>query len=80
MTTYAVTKTELYLQDLVVNMDAITALRDSGLFMLEVKKLVPVKEEAAFIQGIAISLNLDLTVVKRRCYTLLDILSDVGGI
>ena len=73
-------KTELSLQDLPVNLDEITELQDSSVFQVEQTRLVPFVNEADLIQGFQIEMNQDLTIIERTGYTILDIFSDVGGL
>ena len=77
---YSIQQQELLLQDLVVNLDELTLLKDSRVFKLERQSLVPFKEEKDLVQGVQIDLDANLIVVQRDGYTILDILADVGGI
>ena len=40
----------------------------------------PYEVDADFVAGIDIQNNLDITVLERNVYTILDVLSDVGGL
>ena len=42
--------------------------------------MVPFPLEKDLIQGLYIQMDLDLTVIERSSYTILDVLSDVGGL
>ena len=63
-----------------MNLDDITGLNDDSLFRLKPSKFVPFKKEEDLIQGVIIGMDLNLNVVDRSGYTLLDVLSDVGGL
>ena len=62
-TEYSVSKTELSLQDLAVNLDEITELQDSSVFKLQPGKLVPEKSDENLVYGIYILMDFDLTVI-----------------
>ena len=74
------TQSELELQDLIINANDVTLLNDSSVFNLEKKPTIPYLEESTLLQGIQIDMDPDLTIIERNGYTVLDILSDVGGI
>lgn len=73
-------RTKLELQDLPVNLDEITQLSDPGLFKLESSSVSFKPHEPDLIQGIEVSMSRDLVVIQRTGYTVLDLLSDVGGL
>lgn len=72
--------TEVELQDLAVNLDQVTELRDSSVFSIKYSHNVFRPLELDLIRGIQLQLNRDLTVIQRTGYTVLDLLSDVGGL
>ena len=42
--------------------------------------MVPFPLEKDLVQGLYIQMDLDMTVIERSSYTILDVLSDVGGL
>ena len=77
---FYVQKTELSLQDLSIDLDELTELSDSSLFTVRPASLMPYGFDDQVIQGIQIMMDLDLRVIQRTGYTVLDIMSDVGGL
>ena len=72
--------TRLELQDLAINLDSITQLEDSSVFKLE-----PLFPRSAEIEGphlvaqVSFEMNLDVVRIARDGYTVIDMLSDIGG-
>ena len=62
------------------DLDSLTELEDASIFKLESMPSISFEENDFVIQGITIEMNLDLVVIARSGYTVLDYLSDVGGI
>lgn len=77
---YKVTKTDLELQDLLLDLDQLTAMKDKTVFELEAMPSRPWGFDQNVIQNISIEMNLDLKYLGRTGYTILDLLSDIGGI
>ena len=78
---FKVSKTQLLLQDhRFFDLDSLTELEDASIFKLESMPSISFEENDFVIQGITIEMNLDLVVIARSGYTVLDYLSDVGGI
>lgn len=77
---YLILKTELEVQDLPVNLDEITLLKDSSVFRIAEQKFMPSFIEPNLVQGVEFSMSKDSFVITRTGYTVLDILSDVGGL
>ena len=63
-----------------MNMDEITELQDSSVFGLKPTIHITSWNEKDLIQGITIQMSLDQTLIERTGYTVVDILSDVGGL
>ena len=61
-------------------MDEITEFQDSSVFTLERESMRPHYLERDLVEGIRVWMNLNLATVDRSGYTVLDILSDVGGL
>ena len=80
MNVYEVKRSELELQDLPVSLDSLTGLEDASVFEFNQKAARPYEYDANFISGIDIQGNIDLTYLKRDGYTILDVLSDIGGV
>ena len=68
------------LQDLAINLDYITVFEDSSVFKLNEITSRPFERDADLVAGIDIQNDLNLTTLSRDSYTLLDVLSDIGGI
>ena len=68
------------LQDLPINLDYITVLEDSSVFQLNEISSRPFELDADFVAGVDIQNDLSLTSLSRDVYTILDVLSDTGGI
>ena len=60
-------------------MDEITELMDSSIFSLEPMPVRPYEKDRDVIMELSIERNLDLRVIAREGYTILDFLSDLGG-
>ena len=73
--------TKLLLQDLVVNLDDITKLEDSNVFDMKPMLTRPLNPQSnpGLVMEMSFEMNLDQTVITRDGYTILDVLSDMGG-
>ena len=60
-------------------MDSLTELEDNSIFKMERQPSIPAEQFDYTQFEVAVELNLDLQVINRTYYTLLDCLSDVGG-
>ena len=60
-------------------MDEITELEADSIFSLEPMPVRPYEKDKDVVMEISIERNLDLKVVSREGYTILDFLSDLGG-
>ena len=77
---FVVTMSELQLQDLALDLDSITELEDSSVFRLD--SLSPRSAEAegsSLVSQLSFQMNFDVVRLQRDGYTLIDILSDIGG-
>ena len=64
-----------------VNLDEITALKDSSVFSLDRKFAEPFDPFGdAFVVGTTIEMNLDRRTLDRQTYSLTDALADIGGL
>ena len=68
------------MQDLPINLDEITELEDSNVFKVEKKEMMLMEWGPEIVISIRFERNLDLQLVQRTRYTILDLLSDIGGI
>ena len=75
-----VSQTALELQDLALDLDQVTELQDSRVFRLKEGNAMPSYNEKDLVQGVILSLSLDQSLIERRGYTILDILSELGGL
>ena len=77
---FEINQTELALQDLALNLDELTELQDSSVFRLQEGSTQPIHDHRKILFGILIQMNMDQTLIERNGYTILDLLSDVGGL
>ena len=75
---FEIRQSQLTLQDLALNLDEVTELEDSSVFRLVLGFEYP-SFDPTLVGGISIGLSMDVTLIERKGYTLLDVLSDVGG-
>ena len=75
---FEIRQSQLTLQDLALNLDEVTELQDSSVFRLVLGFEYP-SFDPTLVGGISIGLSMDVTLIERKGYTLLDVLSDVGG-
>ena len=61
-------------------MDQLTQFDDDAIFRLDQIPQIPAEANNYVQMEIGIEMNLDLATVKRSYYSLLDCLSDVGGL
>lgn len=81
MNVYEVSKQELSLQDLAISLDSFTVVEAVNPFKLNELSSRPFQYDGSeFVAGIDIQNDLNLTSLQRDSYTLLDVLSDTGGI
>ena len=74
-------KTLLRLQDSIFDLDDVTEIEDDSLFKFESNQSGTYEQDLKNLQmQISIELNLNLAVIERYSYSVLDIFSDVGGI
>ena len=76
---FKVSSTQLYLQDIPINLDEITELDDASVFKLEPQPLRTYEKDYNVQMDFTIEMNLSQRVVARDGYTFLDYLSDIGG-
>ena len=63
-----------------MNLDSITAFEDSSLFKIEFMQSRSYELDDFTLMSFILEVNLDQLVISRSNYTILDFLSDVGGI
>ena len=71
---------ELQLQDLALNLDSITELEDSSVFKID--SLSPRSAEyggSTLVTEMSFQINFDVIKLQRDGYTLIDMMSDIGG-
>ena len=61
-------------------MNDLTEITDSSVFSLEPIPVRPYEKDRDVVMELSIERNLDLLVIAREGYTLLDFLSDLGGL
>ena len=61
-------------------MDEATELQDLSVFRLKQGGITPSYNDKNLLQGITILVGKDQTLIERNGYTIIDILSDVGGL
>ena len=62
------------------NLDEVTELLDSSVFSMKEVYESPFLLDKGLLQGYSIMMSMDQLVIERSGYTLLDVLSDIGGI
>ena len=77
---HRISKTHLFLQDEIINLDDLTELSDPSIFSLEPLPTKSYENKIDVQLAITIEMNLNERVVARDGYKLLDYFSDIGGI
>lgn len=77
---FRATRTLLSLQDYAFNFDELTELADDSPFTLELRAPRPYELHKDILMAVTIEMNPDLLVLTRNNYTVLDVLSEVGGL
>ena len=74
-----VSMSQIFLQDLLINLDDITELEDGTIFGIETLPVRSQEKDYNIAMEISFERSLDLKVIMREGYTILDYLSDIGG-
>jgi len=69
----------LFLQDRFINLDDITELEDQSVFRFNIEPFKSYEKDYDVQVDITIEMDLNLTVILREGYTVLDWVSDIGG-
>ena len=77
---FEVQRSELELQDLLFDLDELTMLQDQSVFSVGKVYNRPYEKDPDLMTSIVIETNLDQLFIQREGYTILDLLSDVGGL
>ena len=77
---FKVTKTQLDLQDLHIDLDDLTELTSEYPFKLEQMPTVTYEKDDIVQMEFTVEINSDLLSIERHGYTMIDLLSDVGGV
>ena len=77
---YRIANTHLFLQDEIINLDDFTELEDPQLFTLEPLPSRSYEKDLDTWFDLTIEMNMNLELIQRNGYTVLDLLSDIGGI
>lgn len=77
---YRIAQTHLFLQDEIIHLDDITELEDPQLFTLEPLPSRSYEKDLDTWFDLTIEMNMNLELIQRNGYTVLDLLSDIGGI
>lgn len=77
---FKVTKTELDLQDLDIDLDDFTEYTDISPFKLEKQPAQSYEFDDGVQLDVFIEMNFDKKFIKRNIYNYIDLLSDVGGL
>ena len=72
--------TDINLQDLLINYGDITEVSDSFIFKLKDQKVRVVKRDDETLMTFNFELDYSKTFIEREIYTILDFLSDIGGL
>lgn len=70
-------KTQLYLQDELIDLDEITEHEDASVFKFERLPTLSYEVDYFTQMNIRIEMNLDQKVIARQGYTVLDYISDI---
>ena len=62
-----------------INLDDITELEDGSVFSFDQMPLRPYEKDLDVVIEVSVELNLDQVVIAREGYTILDYISDIGG-
>ena len=76
---YKFTMTEVSLQDMVVNLDDLTKIKNDGIFQIEKVQTRTYEKNYDVQMDITVEMNLSVKNVERAGYSFFDLLSDVGG-
>ena len=76
---FKISQARLFLQDLIINLDDFTMLENETIFSLEQLPLISFEKNSWTQVDITIEMNMDEMVIARDGYTILDYLSDIGG-
>lgn len=79
-TPYKIQTTHLELQDEIADFDDLTALEDGRVFSLIKQPVISYEKDKNAQVDITIEMDLNRKVISRNGYTLLDLISDIGGI
>ena len=74
-----VSTTQLFLQDEILNLDDLTEFDDASVFKLENLPILSYEKDYFTQMDITIEMNLNQKVIARQGYTVLDFISDLGG-
>ena len=77
---HQISMSKLFSQDEAVNMDDLTEMENGEIFRLTRLPQIPAENHPWQQMEISVEMNLDVTKVNRSYYSLLDCLSDIGGI
>ena len=67
------------MQDYAIDLDEITKIYDDSIFELKALPKRAYEKDTVVLMDITIELDLDRKLIKRMCYSLLELMSDVGG-
>ena len=77
---FRISKTHLELQDYHIDLDSLTKHESETPFKLEQHGSETYEKETDVMMDITIEMNKDLKRVLRQSYSLIDLLSDIGGV
>ena len=77
---YKVSKSHVFLQDKEIDLNQITLQDDNTVFKVEPLPIRSQEKDLNVQMEIQVEMNLDLAQLERSGYTIIDVLSDVGGI
>ena len=70
---------ELFLQDMWINLDDLTELEDTSVFEFVIQPFKSYEKDYEVQVDVTIEMELNMRIVAREGYTFLDYLSDIGG-
>ncbi len=67
------------MQDEAINLDDLTELENGSIYKLDDQPPISQEKDYAVQMDITVEMNLDQKVIARAGYTILDFISDIGG-
>ncbi len=69
----------MFLQDEAINLDDLTELENGSIYKLDGQPPISQEKDYTVQMDVTVEMNLDQKVIARAGYTILDFISDIGG-